>query len=177
MTSSSQEQERPCSSRSLEFPPTRLAAAGATVQLGEQQERSCEHVRSPTAHTADCQLPAAGAIVASSRAADVTDCFWMPRRLVASADTCRLQRLVTSTFELPPTRTSGKVELRPATTDAPMGGPKTSPTVFGCLRGSNMRPVVQVQLGEACRRLSACMAASLGIRDRHANARSTPLAL
>ena len=89
----------------------------------------------------------------------------------------RLQRLVTSTFELPPTRTSGKVELRPATTDAPMGGPKTSPTVFGCLRGSNMRPVVQVQLGEACRRLSACMAASLGIRDRHANARSTPLAL
>ena len=74
-------------------------------------------------------------------------------------------------------RTSGKVELPLAASDAPMGGPKTSPTVFGCLRGSNMRPVVQVQLGEACRRLSACMAASLGIRDRHANARSTPLAL
>ena len=52
-----------CSSfRPLEVPPTRLAAAGATVQLGEQQERLCEHVRAP-AHTADCQQqPAAGAI-------------------------------------------------------------------------------------------------------------------
>ena len=32
-------------------------------------------------------------------------------------------------------RTSGKVELPLAASDAPMGGPKTSPTVFECLRG------------------------------------------
>ena len=32
-------------------------------------------------------------------------------------------------------RTSGKVELPLAASDAPMGGPKTSPTGFECLRG------------------------------------------
>ena len=65
----------------------------------QQQERPCscassrsdcvssEHVRAP-AHTADCQQPAAGAIVASSRAADVAD--GMPRRVLVQRSAHRV---------------------------------------------------------------------------------------
>ena len=48
---------------------------------------SSEHVRAP-AHTADCQQPAAGAIVASSRAADVAD--GMPRRVLVQRSAHRV---------------------------------------------------------------------------------------